>query len=179
MQKNIIKLIRLFHKISYKGWIKGTSSFNKTGNVGLTLENELNKKADSKYLPDFEGIEIKCTTRYSNYPLSLFTMSLSGITVPEINRLIEQYGYYDIDFPDKKILIEYFNKNTNNLINGKWIFKLEVAKKEDKLYLAIYDASNNLIEKNTYIKLTDLYNRLITKLNTLAFIKASKKNINK
>ena len=178
MQKNIIKLIRLFHKISYKSWIKGTSSFNKTGNVGLTFENELHKKADSKYLPDFEGIEIKCTTRYSNYPLNLFTMAMTGNTVAEINRLIEKYGYYTNDYPDKKILIEDFNKKTTNLIDGKWIFKLEIEKQEDKLFLAIYDKSNNLVEKETYIKLSNLHNRLITKLNTLAFIKASKKNIN-
>ena len=84
MHENSKKLIDEFYRISQKGWIKSTSkSF---GSVGLTFEKELGKSPDSLYFPDYYGIEIKCTTHYSKYPLYLFTIAFDGPTFPEIDR---------------------------------------------------------------------------------------------
>lgn len=177
MNLNINNLIKKFHSIARKKWIKGAYSKNQIGNVGLTFERELNKTPDNMYFPDYEGIEIKCTTRYSDFPLFLFSTSFDGPTYPEIDRLIEKYGYYDLDFSDKKVLFEDFNYKSTHIVNEKWFFKLEVNKEEEKLYLCVYDLNNKLIEKQSFVYLQTLYNHLMLKLNTLAIIKASKKII--
>ena len=67
-------LLNKFSEIYKKKWIKSFS--NSFGSIGLTFENELGKKADSLYFPDYEGIEIKCVSRFSKYPLYLFKFSL-------------------------------------------------------------------------------------------------------
>lgn len=178
MELNITKLIRLFHKIAYKRWIKGEFTNNKIGNIGLTFEKCLNKDPDNMFFPDFEGIEIKCTTRYSDFPIYLFSTSLEGTTYPEIDRIVQKYGYYDKEFPDKKVLYEDFNFFTTHIVDEKWIFKLEVNKDDDKLYFCVYDINNKLIEKESFIYLNVLYNHITTKLSNLAIIKASKKSEN-
>ena len=60
-------LISEFERIASKKWIKSVSkSF---GSIGLTFEHEIKKNPDAMYFPDYHGIEIKCTSRYSRYPL--------------------------------------------------------------------------------------------------------------
>lgn len=98
MEINQVKLIQYFHK--------GAFSNNKIGNIGLTFEKEINKESDNMFFPDFEGIEIKCTTRYSDYPIYLFSTALEGKTFSEIKRIIDKYGYYDSNF----IIIKYYMK---------------------------------------------------------------------
>ena len=95
MDSNIKNLISNFHAISQKRWIKGAYANNNIGNVGLTFEQEINKNPDNMYFPDYEGIEIKCTTRYSNFPLFLFSTSFDGPSYPEMDRLIDSVSQYD------------------------------------------------------------------------------------
>ena len=175
METNQKNLINYFHKIAYKRWIKGSFANNRIGNIGLTFEKEINKEPDNMFFPDFQGIEIKCTTRFSNFPIYLFSTSLEGKTYPEINRIIEKYGYYDKIYKNKKVLYEDFNYFTTHIVDEKWIFKLEINKNDDKLYFCVYDVNNNLIEKESFVYLSVLYDHIITKLINLAIIKASKK----
>lgn len=77
-------LINNFKKIAKKGWIP---SVNKNINgVGLTFEKLLNM-----FFPDYQGIEIKCTTGFSRYPISPFSKSFDGPSFFEMNRLINTY----------------------------------------------------------------------------------------
>lgn len=46
------------------------------------------------------------------------------------------------------------------------------------MFLCIYDKSKNLIEKQSYINLETIKEHLLTKMQNLAIIKASKKTIN-
>ena len=77
MDKNFKSLIFKFKDINKNGYIKGINN-NLINSAGLTLENLLNKKADSLFLPDYRDIEIKCTQRFSRYPISLFSLSFDG-----------------------------------------------------------------------------------------------------
>lgn len=168
-------LIEEFKKIANKGWIKGVN--NRIGSVGLTFEKELGKKPDSMYFPDYQGIEIKCTTRYSKYPLFLFTVAFEGPTFPEINRIVEKYGYYDKDFKDKKVLYENLSCNKFKKVNNKYKFKLDIDKNEEKLYLCVYDLNENLIERESFVYLDTIKTHLEVKLRKLAVIYASNKTI--
>lgn len=171
MNEETKKLIEEFKIISNKGWI---ISVNKgLGSIGLTFEQELNKLPDSMYFPDFYGTEIKCTSRFSRYPISLFTIAFDGPTFPEINRILDKYGYSDKKYPDKKVLFErlYFRKPT--IVDNKWKFKLELDKLEEKIYLCVYTLNDNLIERQSFVYLKSIYNHLMLKLSKLAIINAS------
>lgn len=134
----------------------------------------MNKKADSMFFPDYLGIEIKCTTLHSKYPLFLFTVSFDEPYFSEINQLVEKFGYPDKDYPDKKILFETIN-NTNH----KYIFKLEPNYNAEKLYLCVYDKHQHLIEKKSFVYLSSIKNHLLVKLNKLAVIYSATRTINK
>lgn len=173
--EDIKKLLKHFHLISSKGWIKSIN--NSTGSIGLTFENELNKKADCMFFPDYYGIEIKCLGRYSRYPISLFTCAFDGPNYIEINRIVEKYGYYDKDYNNKKILYEKLNFNNPCLVNDKFFFKLEMDEVKEKIFLCVYDFNLNLIERKSFVYLDTLYNHLMLKLSRLALIRASKRMV--
>lgn len=171
MTKEKASLLEEFKKISNKKWIKSIN--NNHSSVGLTFENELGKKADSLFFPDYNGIEIKCTTFFSKYPLYLFTIAFDGPSFPEINRLIELYGHEDKDYNEKKVLFTKLCFNSYNEILHKYLFKLNII--DDKLYLEVYDKNYNLIERKSFVYLDSIKKHIIAKLNDICYITAYKK----
>lgn len=170
MNHNFKSLLKEFIIISNKGWIKSIS--NGHGTVGLTFENELGKKVDTDYNPDYKDIEIKCSTRYSRHNISLFSIAFDGPSNKEIIRLNDNYGIPDIDFPEKKTLIKTINaSNLSELKNG-YFLSLDVN--NDKLFLQVYDKNKTLIDNQSFVYLETIKKHLLTKINNLAFIKASK-----
>lgn len=175
MSDEINLLIDNFKKIANKKWIKSIS--NSFGSIGLTFEKELNKEPDALYFPDYYGTEIKCTSRYSRYPLFLFTISFDGPTFPEINRIVEKYGYPDKTYTDKKVLFEKISCTHKITTKSKFKFKLEIDDFKEKLYLCVYDLQNKLIERKSFVYLKSIENHITLKLNRLALIMASTKMI--
>lgn len=147
------------------------------GVVGLTFEKLISKEPDSMFFPDYYGTEIKCTTRFSGYPITLFTIAFDGETFYEMNRLLEKYGKQDTIYKDKKILISNLVVNKKILVNNKYYFEIKLDYYNKKLFLAIYDINKNLIEKSSYIDFSSLKTHLELKLSRLALVYASKKRI--
>lgn len=166
-------LTNKFRCIADKRWIKSVSKGH--GTVGLTFEHELGKKVDTGYTPDYEDIEIKCSTRYSRHPISLFSVALDGPSNKEIIRLNDNYGNYDKDFPEKKTLIKTTTVGNLAELKSKYYLSLEID--DNKLFILIYDHNKVLLEKHSYVYLESIKKHLTTKLNNLAYIKASKKKI--
>lgn len=172
MNNNSEELIKLFKQVSRKGWIEGVGK--SWGNIGLTFEHEIGKLPDSNYKPDFNDIEIKCSTRYSHYPMYLFTIAFDN-SKDEVIRLANLYGHKDSKFPDKKVL---FKKVTNSIVPGnKYNFFFDVDKSSERVYLKVYSNDGNLLEKESYINFSSIKEHLETKLKKLAYIKASRKYI--
>ena len=165
------KVLENFITISKKNWIKGIN--NTTNSVGLTFEHELNKKADSLFLPDYNGIELKCSQRFSKFPISLFSLAFDGPSLFEMDRLLKAYGK---KAEDGYSLMGYLKVNEKVLINDNF-FELKVDRKTKKLYVKVYDLNFNLIEEGTYIYFSSLKKRVKIKLSKLAIIWASKKTI--
>ena len=92
MEKNEKQIINKFIEISKMKWIKGIN--NSTNSVGLTFESLINKIPDSMYFPDYYGIEIKCSQRFSRYPLNLFSLSFDGPELYEMNRLLKKWYHH-------------------------------------------------------------------------------------
>lgn len=173
MDNNFQNLLNQFKKISRKRYIKGVKQ--SYGGIGLTFERELGKSPDSNYNPDYDGIEIKCTSRFSHYPLYLFTVAFDGPDYNEIMRIVENYGYPDKDFPDKNVIFAKLNCKYFSTINGKYNFILDLDEKEERLYLCVYDMNYKLIERISYIFFSTLINHLNTKLKKLALVYASQR----
>lgn len=169
-------LIKKFKEISEKGFIKGVNNLN--NGVGLTFEEQLGKKADSEFFPDYKGIEIKCSQRFSRYSISLFTLAFDGPSVYEMNRLLEKYGKFDYQYVNAKTLIVNLKINNYVLFNDKYYFKLYVDYEKERLSLAVYDLEYNLLDEASYIDFSSLKSRLEVKLSKMALIYASKKVIN-
>ena len=131
MNKNFNELIKNFKVIAKKKWIK--SPYKGHGTIGLTFEKELGKKIDSNYLPDYNGIEIKCTTRFSRFPISLFSIAFDGPTNKEIIRINEKYGNFDKVFSEKKTLIRKIRCNELSLLKNNYYLSLVIE--NDKLFL--------------------------------------------
>lgn len=176
MEKEYSKLIDNFKNISKKRWIKGVASGH--GNIGLTFEHELGKKIDSDYSPDYNGIELKCTTRFSNYSISLFSIAFDGPSDKEIVRINQLYGYYDYTIPNKKVILKSLKYNQLSELRNGYLLSFDIDDLEKKIYLCIYDNNKNLIEKKSYINIDTIKKHLLKKIKKLAIIKASKKIIN-
>ena len=168
------KLITKFIEISEKKWIKGVT--NTTNSVGLTFESLLNKEPDSTYFPDYYGIEIKCSQRFSRYPLNLFSLSFDGPELYEMNRILQTYGNIDEVYKDRKQLQGTVCVNTYTQINNNY-FKLKIDKENKKIVISIYDMNYQLIEEKSYIEFETIKSRLELKLSKLAVVYASKKVI--
>ena len=175
MCQEFLDLLEEFKIISKKRWIESVN--NIYNGVGLTFEKELNKLPDSFYFPDYEGIELKCSTRYSKNPLYLFTLAFDGPTFPEINRIVDLYGHPDSEFPDKNVLFTNLNVKEKHSVDDKFKFRLKVEREEGKIYLEVFDMNDNLIEKESFVYIDSLYNHLNLKLKNLAVVTASKKSI--
>ena len=174
MDYNYPLLIEKFKEISNLGYLPSVN--NSTGSIGNTFERALHKKADSGFFPDFHGIEIKTTGRFSNYPVTLFGITFDGPTFPEIFRLIAKYGVPDKDYPGKKVIFAKISTpDYIYLYQNKYYFMLEINYDEEKIYLAVYDKNSHLIEKKSFVYLWSICNHVNTKLQYLALVHASKK----
>lgn len=170
------ELLEEFKKIAAKRWIEGVN--NSTGSIGMTFERALGKKPDKFYFPDYYGTELKCTSRFSGYPYTLFSCSFDGPTYPEIYRIVNKFGEKDKLFPDKKVLYTRLKFNSLNLVNDKYYFKLDINEEEDKIFLKVYDLNNNLIDDKSFVYISTVKNHLMLKLKKLAIVHASKKQCN-
>lgn len=174
MTKEEQQLIKKFIEISDKKWIKGIN--NITNSVGLTFENQLNKNPDSMYFPDYYGIEIKCSQRFSRYPINLFSLAFDGPNLYEMNRILQTYGKNDVIYRDKKQLQGTIYVNEYNQINNNY-FKIKIDRETKQIILSIYDLNYNLLEEKAYIDFETIKSRLELKLSKLAIVYASKKTI--
>ena len=172
--ENMRNLLEEFEKISKMGWIRNTEKGK--GSVGLNFERCLNKKPDSLFFPDYEGVEIKCTTRFSRFPISLFSVAFEGPTFPEINRIVDLYGYPDYEYPDKNVLKVDVKCGIKKKC-GNFKFSLFYEDSNKRIYLDVYDLNDHLIERKSYISLDTFLSHIRLKLNYFALIKASKKEV--
>jgi len=117
-------------------WIE-SSRMGDTG-IGKTFEDILEKEEDNLALPDLENLEIKSQRFNSSSKVTLFT---KAPTYPlRANTYIrENFGVYDDNFRDVKIIHTSFFGNKINNYKGEYGFKLEANDIDKKLYLKVYD----------------------------------------
>ncbi len=177
MEKDFKNIIDKFKKLNNLGYIQGINN-NLYNSAGLTLENYFDKKPDSLFFPDYEGIEIKCTQRFSRYNISLFSLSFDGPRIFESNYLLENYGKCDTIFENYNKLVVNLKTNQKVLVSDKYYFELKIDYDNKKIFIRIYDENMNFIEDSAFIFFDSLEQRLLIKLNKLALFYASKRKMN-
>ena len=177
MEKEFDKIIKEFKKLNRKGYIKGITN-NLCNSAGLTLENQLGKNPDSMFLPDYYGIEVKCTQRFSRYNISLFSLAFDGPNLYESKYLLETYGIRDNVYHEHKKLIVNLKLNRKVLVYDKYYFELRIDYDNKKIFIRIYDNELNFLEDRAFIYFDSLDQRLRVKLHHLALFYASKNVFN-
>lgn len=173
MEEVFSSIITKFEIINKKGYIKGITN-NLYNGAGLTFEFLIGKEADSLFFPNYYGVEIKTTQRFSRHPITLFSLAFDGPDFYEANYLLHTYGKNDNEVFNKKILI--INLQFNNPKKyGNYYFDLGVDYEKMYIYINVYDDNMKLIEKRGYINLSKIKERLEVKLRYLSVIYASKK----
>ena len=124
MRQDFFQIIEEFLKLNEIGYVESISK--EKNSCGLTLEYLLGKKPDSMFFPDYYGIEIKCTTRFSRYPITLFTKAFDGPSLYEMNKILEKYGKTDMIYIDRKLLLCDLIFNEIVLVNNKYFFELKL-----------------------------------------------------
>ena len=177
MQNDIADLQQKFQDIKQRGWIKNIG--NGTGSMGRTFEALIGMEENTLEIPDFGEIEIKTKHAYSKEPyITLFHMTPCGKYYHEVERLKDEYGYPDKKYPEYKVLNNSVFCTYRTRIGFQYQFMLKVERREQRIYLCIFDKLGIPIEKEVYWDFDIIEEKLYRKLKTLALIKGKSKKIN-
>lgn len=167
-------IINEFEKINEKGYVKGVNN-NLLNSCGLTFESLLDIKPNSNKEPDYKDIEIKTSTRFSNYPITLFTSTFNGLRDNESQYILENYGIFDKEFTKYKVF--NISLKYNKLVKYDNYY-LKLIKKNDGIIVEVYTLDYKLIDEIAYIDYKSIQERLELKLKKMVLILASKKILN-
>ena len=103
------------------------------------------------FFPDYNGVELKTTTRFSRYNINLFSLTFDGPSLFESNYMLETYGKIDNLLPQKKTLYANLKLNQKVLVNEKYYFELKIDYEDEKIFIKIYDINMNFIEDRCFI----------------------------
>lgn len=97
------------------------------------------------FFPDYNGVELKTTTRFSRYNINLFSLTFDGLSLFESNYMLEKYGETDSSSPKKMTLYANLKLNQKVLVNGKYYFELKIDYNDKKIFIKTYDINMNFI----------------------------------
>ena len=176
MTEDILELKNKFKKIKSIGWIE-TKRNGSTG-VGYTFENLLNMKENSLEIPDYKSIEIKTQRIKSNSYVNLFNAAPDGNHLFSIEKLRNNYGYPDKVLKCHKVIhCDIFSDRLNNL-GSKYKIKLKIDWSNQEIQAVILDNCLQIVNNKISWSFTLLKEKLLRKMNYLAFIRADNKFIN-
>lgn len=170
MKDTINELKNKFIEIKNMGYVKAVNS-NSSG-IGITFEQLLKINSGNFEIPDFEGIEIKTRRKYSESGIILFTAVPDGPNLFETKRLKDTYGYPDRICREFPVLLGVVYGNKLTKIGIKYAYKLNVDRKNEKIFLQIYNLNGKIIEDNVYWSFDLLREKLERKLKVLALVSA-------
>lgn len=170
IKDSIKKLKKEFDRIRRLGYVPEVHSGY--GGIGDTFERLLGKEKSDFCVPDYDGIEIKTRRSFSKGLINLFGAVPDGEELFELDRLRERYGYPDKEVKDAKVLYSVVYGNVLCQVGSKYLFKLDVDKKEERVYLCVFDRNFNLLERRVCWSFYTLKNKLYCKLRYLMLVDA-------
>lgn len=166
-QENINELKRKFKSIKDMGWIVG--NIDNTGSAGIIFERLIGKERNDFEIPDYDNIEIKTKNiKWLDRDISLFCAAPDNELL-ETERILEKYGKENKKMPGAKAFSISLDTKYK-IYNNKYLFKLSVDKKNEKIILKVYDKQFNLIEEKISWSFEMLKEKLLRKFKYLALI---------
>lgn len=169
MKQDFLDLKKEFLKVKNMGLIKPLRKG--TTGLGYTFETLIGKEEDRECKPDYKSIEIKCKLGYSKSDLNLFTSTPKKIDNMAVDYIFSHYSYYVYDNP--KLYKMFFRKvmhNTDYELYGLK-FILDVDYYSEKIIVKCIK-NNKCIDEVCYWEFNDIKNKLYTKMQNLAIVKA-------
>lgn len=170
---DIENLIETLKKIKMRGWIDMTRAGY--GENGLFLESLLNIKHNDLPIPDYNDIELKVQSKYSEYPITLFSLDLNGPEPMELQRLVARYGAYDSMYPNSKILYIRLNHKEYTKWGKSLKMKLHYNKYEKKLYIHVSHKNGKTIEIKSFWYINSILSTMQKKLSNLCIVECQTK----
>ena len=158
IKESIKKLNNEFNRIKRMGYVPEVH--RGYGGIGDTFERLLGKEKSDFCVPDYDGIEIKTRRSFSKGLIGLFGSVPDGEELFELDRLREKYGYPDKEIRSAKVLYSVVYGNMLCQVGTKYFFKLDVDRKEEKVFLCVFDKNLNLLERSVYWSFFTLKNKL-------------------
>ena len=177
MTDDVLELKNNFAKIKSMGWIK-TKRNGPTG-VGYTFENLLNMDENSLEIPDYKSIEIKTQRVKSKSHISLFNAAPDGDSLFSTEQLRSNYGYPDKILKCYKVIHCDVLANKLQNLGSKYKTTIKIDKTNQKIRFIILDNCLQIVNDEISWSFGLLKEKLLRKLNYMAFVKAENKFINK
>lgn len=148
------------------------------GSVGLLLEEKLGLTNNEFPVADCDGIELKTSNIYSEYPITLFSCTLDGPDFYPLSSFVERFGKLDDKYPQTKVL--YIRLSSTQYSNwGKFIkMRLIVDRKKEKIYILVLHANGKVIEKRVFWDFKTLESVIKRKISSMYFITYHVRRIN-
>lgn len=176
LKKNMKDLLTKFMRIRNQGLVK--SLRDGYSGIGYTFETLIGKKEDDSFLPDYKGIEIKTKLGYSKTPITLFTLIAEKNGASATEYLLNTFGYPNSKDRNLKSFAANVWRNREDLACGRYYFNLKVIEDLNKIVLFAYNTDYDLVDSCVYWNLDEIRNRLVTKLNCMAYIKGYPYTVN-
>lgn len=144
------------------------------GEVGLYLEKLLGISANTFSVADFNGIELKVSNIYSNYPITLFSLSFDGPDLFELTRLVNRFGMTIPEY-DSKILYVKLSTQFFSLWGRYLKFKLINDTEREKIFCMVSNVNGKIIEKRAFWTYKSIYEVIYRKINILCIVYSKSK----
>ena len=129
-------------------------------------------------MSDFDDIEIKVQSKYSKYPITLFSLTLDGPEPMALQSFVSRYGAYDDQYTNSKVLYITLNAQNYTFWGRTLKMRLFFDKRKQRLYIHVVHSNGKTIELKTYWELSSLYAALVRKVDKLCIIINETKYLN-
>lgn len=165
------QLIEIFSEIKNGGWYESHRMGN-TG-IGKTFEDLLEKEEDNLDEPDFYDIEIKTHDENAASLVTLFTKSPTNPRGAN-TYLREKFGSLN-EFGLKTLhqTVSAIQKTNSQFYD--FDFKIQVDWLNERVYIHVFNKSNELVDDHIFWSFEDLQKQLDKKLRKIAIVSAEKK----
>ena len=171
MKDELLKFQTMFEEIKKIGWVKEIRKSR--GSCGNTFEYLLKKEEDDFPVPDYNDIEIKVMNDNSKTNLHLFNLVPDGDYLFPIKRILYELGWPNGKEEHERVLYQTFNSlDYNKLVYGKKA-KINVNYDERKVELIAFNHKNENMNIGISWSFNYLKERLLLKLQYLAFVRVS------
>lgn len=172
------RLTNEFYRIRGLGYIPNVKQDSNDGGAGNTFEECLGVRENNLNDPDFDGFEIKTKKNYmtSKSPISLFTLRPTSPKDGD-SYMRKNWGVRDSVYENVLCFRTSLYATRWSVVYQKNKFKIEVNRKEERIYIVKADLEERIMDKSVYWDFNEVY-RGAKKLHNLFLVDADSKEIN-